>query len=257
MIVTMTTDFGYQDYYVPALKGSILAANRALQIIDVTHAIRPHDLVQAAFTLKNCWHAFPDGTIHVVSVHNFGGEKHRFLITEHEKHFFIGPDNGLFSLLFGEQMPKLIRSLPFSGLSIAPIRDLLTWAVTHLAAQKPLDQLGDSVHDTVQRMMFQPVTTAQQIRGTVIHVDSYQNVVVNITRAVFERVGRGRPFQLFFKRHDPITKLSAHYNEVGVGETLCLFNSDYLEIAVHMGKAAELLSLKIDDTVQIDFETAG
>jgi S-adenosyl-L-methionine hydrolase (adenosine-forming) len=249
----MTTDFGVQDYYVPALKGAILSAHRAVQIVDITHSIRAHDLVQAAFTLKNCWQNFPDGTIHVVSVHNFGGEKHRFLITEHKKHFFIGADNGLFSLLFGEELPTRIQSLPFSGLSIAPIRDLLTWAVTHIAAQKPLDQLGDSVTDIVQRIMFQPVTTVNQIRGTVIHVDTYQNVVVNITRQLFERVGHGRPFRLFFKRHDPITQLSEHYNEVGVGETLCLFNSDYLEIAVHMGKASELLSLKLDDTVQIDF----
>jgi S-adenosyl-L-methionine hydrolase (adenosine-forming) len=74
-----------------------------------------------------------------------------------------------------------------------------------------------------------------------------------VTQDLFHKVGHGRPFQLYFKRHDPITSLSTHYNDVAIGETLCLFNSDYLEITINMGKAAEMLGLKVEDTIQIDF----
>jgi S-adenosyl-L-methionine hydrolase (adenosine-forming) len=102
--------------------------------------------------------------------------------------------------------------------------------------------------------MLQPVISQNQIRGSVIHIDNYDNVILNITRDLFQKISKNRPFQLYFKRHDPITQLSNYYNDVPIGETLCLFNSDYLEIAINMGKAAELLGLKIEDTVQINFQ---
>ena len=109
------------------------------------------------------------------------------------------------------------------------------------------------VDDMVQRITLQPVIAPAQIRGAVIHIDNYDNVVMNVTRTLFEKVGRGRNFQLYFKRHDPITKLSENYNDVPIGDTLCIFNSDYLEISINMGKAAEMLGLKIEDGIQIDF----
>ena len=122
-----------------------------------------------------------------------------------------------------------------------------------MAANSSLELLGNPAKDILQRITFQPVIAPSQIRGAVIYIDNYDNVVSNVTRDLFEKVGRGRPFQLYFKRHDPILSLSKHYNDVPIGETLCLFNSDYLEVAINMGKAAELFGLKIEDTIQIDF----
>jgi S-adenosylmethionine hydrolase len=79
-------------------------------------------------------------------------------------------------------------------------------------------------------------------------------VTLNIPKDLFEKVRNGRKFALFFKRNDPITRLSQHYTDVPVGETLCLFNfAEFLEIAVSMGKASSLLGLKLDDMVQVDF----
>ncbi|MBL7814448.1 MAG: SAM-dependent chlorinase/fluorinase [Saprospiraceae bacterium] len=256
-LVTLTTDFGSQDYYVPALKGTMLSRNPALNIVDVSHEIKHHDIIQAAFVLRNSWSAFPEGTIHVVSVNNFGGEKGRFLAFKYQKHIFIGPDNGIFTLIF----PKLLEStpptdiveLPFVGLNFEYVKDVIVHAVNHLTSQSPLDMLGNTAKDILQRITFQPVIAPSQIRGSVIYIDHYDNVVSNITRELFEKVGRGRSFQLYFKRHDPILRLSRHYNDVSIGEALCLFNSGYLELAINMGKAAEMYGLKIEDTIQIDF----
>lgn len=256
-IVTLTTDFGLQDYYVPVLKGTMLSRHRTLNIVDISHQIKHHDIVQAAFVLKNAWAAFPEGTIHVLSANNFGGERGRFLTFKYEKHIFIGPDNGIFTLVF----PKLttqtqtieIVEIPFVGLNFEHVRLAIANAVSHIASGAALNLLGNPVQDILQRITFQPVIAPSQIRGAVIYVDHYDNIVSNITRELFEKVGRGRSFQLFFKRHDPILKLSQHYNDVSIGETLCLFNSDYLEVAINMGKAAEMFGLKIEDTIQIDF----
>ena len=252
-IVTLTTDFGSQDYYVPVLKGAILSRHRAVNIVDISHQIKHHDIVQAAFVLKNTWSAFPEGTIHVVSVNNLGGERGRFLAFKYEKHIFIGPDNGIFTLVFPKLSPLNIVEIPFAGLNFESVREALANTVGQLAANSALELLGNPAKDILQRITFQPVIAPSQIRGAVIYIDNYDNVVSNVTRDLFEKVGRGRPFQLYFKRHDPILNLSKHYNDVPIGETLCLFNSDYLEVAINMGKAAELFGLKIEDTIQIDF----
>jgi len=251
-IVTLTTDFGLVDYYVPAIKGAILCRNASLNIVDVTHNIKNHDIVQAAHIFKNVWHNFPAGTIHVISVNNFGGEKNRFLASYHDNHYFIGPDNGVFSLIFGDD-PLYVREIPFEGLNIAPITSLISNAVGHIANGLPFESIGPLVTDMVKRITFQPVISLSQIRGSVIHTDQYDNVIVNVTRELFRKVGRGRPFILSFKRHDPITRLSQHYNDVPVGEALCLFNADHLEIAINMGKAAEMFGIRIEDMIQIDF----
>ncbi len=252
-IVTLTTDFGLQDYFVPVLKGAILSRHKAVNIVDISHQIKHHDIVQAAFILKNTWSAFPEGTIHVVSVNNLGGERGRFLVFKYENHTFIGPDNGIFTLVFPKLSPANIIEIPFVGLNFEYVREALANAVGQLALNTPLESLGNPARDILQRITFQPVIAPSQIRGAVIYIDNYDNVVSNVTRDLFEKVGRGRPFQLYFKRHDPILGLSKHYNDVPIGETLCLFNSDYLEVAINMGKAAELFGLKIEDTIQIDF----
>ena len=252
-IITLTTDFGLQDYYVPVLKGTMLTRHGGLNFIDISHNIKNHDIVQAAFTIRNSWHHFPDGSIHIVSVNNFGGERNRFLVLQHNNHYFIGPDNGIFSLIF-DTPPQYVYEIPFQGLNFQYVKECIADALEVIVSEKALAEMWSPVNDMVQRITLQPVIAPAQIRGSVIHIDNYDNVVVNVTRQLFEKVGRGRPFELYFKRHDPIVYLSKHYNDVSIGDTLCLFNSDYLEISINMGKAAEMLGLKLEDTIQIDFK---
>lgn len=253
-IVTLTSDFGWRDYYLAMMKGALLSEYPDLTIVDLTHSINNYDIVQAAFLFKNAWSGFPKGTIHVISVDDYAGTEKRFLATSHQGHFFVAPDNGLFSLIFENGLPKEFYQLDFEETSNFPLRTAYAKAVAHIASGKPINEIGPKVTGVVQRITLQPVTSPTQIRGSIIYVDNYENVITNVDRELFERIGNGRDFKLFFKRHDPIDKLSQHYAEIPVGEVLCLFNSaSYLEIAINMGKAASLLGLKVEDTIQIDF----
>ena len=181
-IVTLTTDFGLQDYYVPALKGAMLTRYRALNIVDVSHNIKNHDIVQAAFILKNAWYAFPVGTIHVVSVNNFNSEHNRFLAFKYEDHYFIGPDNGIFTLIFPHWIPpQYIAEIPFGGLNFKPVSAVIAEAVGFLASGQALESLGLEALDVTQRIMLQPVISPNQIRGSVIHIDNYDNVIFRCT----------------------------------------------------------------------------
>jgi len=254
-IVTLTTDFGTGDHYAALLKGSILSAAKELTIIDISHNINNYDIVQAAFVFKNAWHAFPQGTIHVITVNDLAEPHLPFLLLHHRGHFFIGPDNGIFTLIFSGLASGFFRLEPNDGLTY-PLKKLIPNTIAALSAGRAPATLGSKEDSIMQRITFQPVTGPDLIRGSVIYIDNYENAIVNIDRALFERIGKGRHFNLFFKRHDPITQLSRHYYEVPVGEPLCRFNSEsYLEIAINMGRAASLLGLAVEETIQIDFET--
>ena len=254
-IVTLTTDFGHQDYYVGRVKGELLKAFPDLQLIDITHLIEPYDIVRAAFMLKNAYPGFPEGTIHLVSVNDFYAPKAQFIALHQDGQYFIGPDNGIFSLVFPNldnpvYQLKIPKHIPF------PLGQLFAKAVMHIAAEKPFFEIGLPLDTIAKGLSLQPVTSTSTIRGTVIHVDRYENAIVNVEKELFYRIGDHRPFELYFKRHDPILQLSKYYHDVPVGEALCLFNSsDLLEIAINMGKASTLLGLKVDDAIQIDFHS--
>ena len=253
-IVTLTTDFGLKDYYVAIIKGAILRESPNLQIIDITHHIPHHNIVQAAFVLKNAYASFPEGTLHIVSVNTHYSKESSFLLMQHEGYFFLLPDNGTLTLLFDPIPENITRIFP-DNFAEQTLNMLYAKIAKHLAMGKPMEELGEASGTIEQRITLQAVISPAQIRGSVIHIDNYENVVVNITKDLFEKVGEGRKFRLYFKRHDPILKLSEHYQDVAIGEELCLFNAaNYLEIAINMGSAASMLGLKVDDTVQIDFE---
>lgn len=251
-LITLTTDFGEAGYYAPALKGCLLRRNPELNIVDVSHQVKPYDIVQAAFVLRNAYPNFPSGTVHLMCVDN-SSQPLSLIAFEKDGHFFVGPDNGVFSLVFSE-MPKKCFRLPLLRNSAFPLNEALADAVEHLTFGKPLVEIGLPAGEVERRIALQPVLSTSQIRGSVIFIDGHDNAIVNVRRPLFEKVRNGRAFRLYFKRHDPITKLSLNYHDVPVGEVLCLFNAaDHLEVAINMGRAASLLGLKMDDMVQIDF----
>jgi hypothetical protein len=254
-IVTLTTDFGTQDYYAGALKGALLRHNADLHLVDISHDIAPFDIVQGAFVVRNTWQEFPEDTIHLIGVHCVYSPGLRFVALRYRGHYFLAPDNGLLTLLFEEINPADLRNLATDSSEHFAVKKIFATAVAHLTSGKSFESLGDFPAPLLQRISIQPVITPGRIRGTIIHVDNFDNVIVNIQRDLFEKAAANRPFSLFFKRNDPITKLSDNYCDVPVGEQLCLFNSaGFLEIAVNMGRAATLLGLKVEDVVEIVLE---
>lgn len=252
-IITLTTDFGEADYVLARLKGALLCA-AARQLVSITHQVEAYNIVQGAFVFKNSWSAFPKGTIHLISINDFYGPQPRFVAMACEGHYFIGPDNGIFSLVF-DVLPPAYELAPDPE-SDSPLLSTYAEAVRRLLSGAAIETLGPLVEGATQRLTLRPVTFKDRIRGTIMHIDRYENAITNIPYELFERIGNGRSFALFFRRNAPIETLSQQYHDQPIGEPLCLFNaSGYLELAINMGKAASLLGLKVEDTVQIDFET--
>lgn len=256
-IITLTTDLGDKDIYQAALKGSILKLIPTVTIVDITHSVAAFNVQQAAFILKNSFHYFPEGTVHLIGIDTVYSAYTKYLAIRYCNHYFVGADNGIFSLMFDgepEEMTEIniMQDLKFLHF---PLADIFVKAACHLAAGGTLQEIGLPVTTLEKKMNLQPVVEKNIIKGSVIYIDSFQNVITNITKEFFNSEQKGRRFVLYFKRNETINHLSWHYNEVPEGEKLCMFGiSDHLEIAINKGNASGLLGLNLGDSVIIDFQ---
>lgn len=256
-IITLTTDLGDKDIYQAALKGSILKLLPNANIVDITHNVSAFNVQQAAFILKNSFHYFPDNTVHLIGIDTVFNKDTRYLAVYYKNHYFVGSDNGIFSLMFDAEPDELVEINIMQDLKFLhfPLADIFVKAACHLADGGKLIDIGLPVTEIEKKMNLQPVVEKNMIKGVVIYIDSFQNVITNITKEFFNKVQQGRHFTLSFKRNETINHLSWYYNEVPEGEKLCLFGiSDHLEIAINKGNASGLLGLNLGDTVIIDFE---
>jgi S-adenosylmethionine hydrolase len=256
-IITLTTDLGDKDIYQAALKGSILKLLPGVNIVDITNSVSAFNIQQAAFILKNSFHYFPDATVHLIGIDTVFSNSTKYLAIKYKNHYFVGSDNGIFSLMFNTGPDEVVEINIMQDLKFLhfPLADIFVKAACHLASGGNLSEIGVPVTGIEKKMNLQPVVDKNQIKGSVIFIDSFQNVITNITKEFFNNIQQGRRFILHFKRNETINNLSWHYNEVPEGEKLCLFGiSDHLEIAINKGNASGLLGLNLGDSVIIDFE---
>lgn len=251
-LLTITSDFGREDFHLARLKAYLYSAHRDLRIVDVSHDIPTYDIVRAAFIFNRVWRHYPEGTIHLISVNDYYQPRGRFLAIRHERQYFIGPDNGIFSLIFNKLPPETYVLDGYAKEDA--LSTIYARAVAHVAREKPFLEIGLPATRFTERLAFQPVIGPNYIRGAVVFIDRFDNVTTNITRQRFEEVGRGRGFQLLIKRMEPIDGLSFRYHDVPEGEPLCRFNSEgLLEVAINLGRAATLLGINVEDMVQVEF----
>ncbi|MDB5090451.1 MAG: hypothetical protein JWR09_4445, partial [Mucilaginibacter sp.] len=200
---------------------------------------------------------FPVATVHFICIDTVFNTNTRYLSVKYKNHFFVWADNGIFSLMFDADPDEIFELNIMQDLKFLhfPLADIFVKAACHLAQGGKLAEIGLPVSDIEKKMNLQPVIEKNLIKGVVIYIDSFQNVITNITKEFFNTVQQGRRFMLSFKRNETINHLSWHYNEVPEGEKLCLFGiSDHLEIAINKGNASGLLGLGLGDSVIIDFE---
>ncbi len=251
-VVTMITDFGTRDYYVALLKGTILREILNCQFVDVTHQVPPQDIMEAAFFLKSTFRKFPSKTMHVIAVNSCYSLQAQFIFFERDGHYFIGPNNGVFSLVFPDLSADQVRAYPLHHradniyITVANILGLL---IKH-----DWQELGESLSVLDVKINLKPVITPSELRATIVYIDHFGNVIVNLDKSSFEKIRDGREFVIYYKSRDPITKISQKFSEVGIGEVCAYFNeTDQLEIAVNMGNAHELLGLNKNEVIQINF----
>lgn len=258
-IVTLTTDWIQDDYYSGAIKGKLLASDPALTIVEITSKIPAFSTAKAAFVLKNSFHHFPEGTVHLICVNTEPTGDESILAFEYEKHYFVGNDNGIFGLIFREQPSVIVELQPSPVSSGFGSLEIFVNAACHIAANGSLSGLGKSRESFNRSIPRRATIDHDVINGGVIYIDSYQNAITNITRELFDRIGKGRQFEIALQsNHYKLSRINKTYGETSVGELLVLFNSlELLEVAINKGNAAELLNLNTNSTIRIKFFDKG
>lgn len=257
-IITLTSDLGLKDYYVGSIKGAIYREMPTATVVDISHEVPKFDIAQAAFIVANSFREFPEGSIHIIGVNPEETPETPHVVVVFDGHYFIGADNGIFSLIF-EKEPQRIMELTLSqdtDFLTFPTKDVFVKAACHLARGGTLSIIGKPLEKLNERMMLRAVVDGNTIRGMVIYIDSYGNVITNITSHLFKKIGRGRPFTIQFRvsRYN-ITHIHNTYKDVPEGEKLALFGSTgFLEVAINHGNANGLLGLRLNDIVRVEFE---
>ncbi len=239
--VVLLTDFGLSDHYVGVMKGVILSRVPEAVLVDLTHAIPPQDIRAAAYELLVSYRYFPRGSIFVCVVDPGVGTRRRALVLRAADRFFVGPDNGLFTLVLEENPGAEIRAvhterfLRPGGSSTFHGRDLFAPLAAEILRGRPLEEFGPVISDPVLLEFPRPEPRPGGLRVPVLRVDAFGNLILPVKQEELS----GRSFRVTVEgREVPLVRT---YAEVPPGAPLALWGSDgFLEIAVNQGSAAEL-----------------
>jgi S-adenosylmethionine hydrolase len=252
-IVTLITDFGLLEEYAGAMKGAILKVNPRCQIIDVTHRIEPQDVLRAAFVLRNTYPYYPAGTVHMVIVDPGVGTWRRPVILHKGGHFFVGPDNGVFTFVLSASGETGGYEITRREFFLSPLsetfhgRDIFGPVAGHLSLGQAPRRFGPRAGGFVRAEWPRPRLKGEKLLGQILFSDSFGNLVTNISREEYGSLSGGRPLRINGKGWH-IDRIHRTYGQGKFGAPLALFGSSgLLEIAVSGGSAKRDLGLKAGD----------
>ena len=260
-IITLTTDFGHHDHFIATLKGTILGLCPGAQIVDVTHDITPFEISEGAFTLMEAWRAFPKKTIHVGVVDPGVGTSRRPILVEAGGHYFVGPDNGLFAMIYGPMIdrdePVRVRHLAKEQYFRQPVsrtfhgRDIFAPVAAHLALGVTPAKFGPRIEDYLKLHNFWPTRTSKRTyTGQVLKIDRFGNLISNFSETEYAEI-KTRPFALSIGT-EKIQRLALNYAEVAFGEPVAIIGSSgFVEVCVNQGNAAKQLGCGVGAPIEL------
>jgi S-adenosylmethionine hydrolase len=259
-IITLTTDYGGKDAFAASMKGVILKVNSTVQIVDISHEINPQDIWEAAYTLRSAYSYFPNGTVHLAVVDPGTGSSRRPIIVVTESFYFIGPDNGVFTLIYQEAERIRVHHLtathyylPNPGPTFHG-RDIFAPVAGWLAKGIPSGNFGEEITDYVKLNIPVAKATANGIEGHVVHIDRFGNLITNITyKDIMANLPEGADWTAASVSigAKSIKGLKKFYAEAAPGEASAIINSSgALEIFIFKQNARTTLSLKRGEAVR-------
>ena len=260
-MITLLTDFGLSDYFVPAVKGVILTISPGTEIIDITHDVAAHDVDSAAFTLGACYHNFPAGTIHVAVVDPGVGSSRRPIVVEAGGYFFIGPDNGVFSFVYAREAEPRVYHITDDRYFRHPVsatfhgRDVFAPVAARIAGGVKPEAIGEEIDDYVKFEIPRPrlIEARGVIEGRVIHIDRFGNCVTNFTEAELKPYEIAPPTKIHFGGRE-IRRFNAYFAEAARRDELFAYpgSAGFWEIALWRSSAAEFVNARRGDEVILD-----
>ncbi|MFV8353387.1 SAM hydrolase/SAM-dependent halogenase family protein [Flavobacterium sp. XS2P14] len=272
-IITLTSDYGLKDHFVGALKGKILSEYSEAVIIDISHEIDPFNTVEANYIIGASYSSFPKGTVHLVGVDMESNKENQHIVMQWNDHYFIAADNGILSMLSQKIVPQKIVAITIHDRlpNEATDLDVFVKVACHLAKGGLMNVIGREIN-TIKKVTNLQATLSDDgssLKGNVIYIDHFGNVVTNISKKYFIEVAKGRPYEIVLKTKN-IKTILPNYSAIASsdkypiksyeGEKLAIFNeAGFLEIAIFrsnpskVGSANSLLGLNYRDIINIVF----
>jgi len=251
-IITLLTDFGIKDPYAGIMKGVILSINPDVTIIDITHEVEPQDVREAAFLIEEYYSYFGKGTIHVAIVDPTVGSERKPVIFEKNGYYFIGPDNGIFSLLIDTNTQfYTIENKDFIRPHISSTfhgRDIFAPAAAYLSQGKTITEFGAPLYNPVVLDNILPKIEGNVLYGEVVRFDRFGNAITNISHNLFERFTGNKPFTIRIGKMRFHSLRKSYFEE----NIICLVGSSgYLEFAIYRGNFREERNIWKGDSVTV------
>lgn len=254
--ITLLSDLGLQDASVAIARGILMQYSNDT-ILDITHEIAPFNTKQAAYLLRCAYGNFPAGTWHVLLFDLFSERHPSLLLCAHNGHYFFTPDNGLLPLAIGSAPERAWRCAVFEN-----SETFTDWlhGIGNVMNRIRIDQAAINGLEACSPKIIQPGKALPSgiLNCEVIHIDQYENVVIDVTRQEFETLRQGRQFRLQFMQVEEISEISNSYSDAREGYKLCRFNSNgHMEICINRGRAASLFGLRMggrNNDIKILFE---
>jgi S-adenosylmethionine hydrolase len=260
LTIALLTDYGTKDAYVAELKGALLTVNNRVRLLDLTHEIEAFNIREAAYLLDQSSREFPSGTIFIGVVDpGVGTKRNPLLLKTKSGKFYIGPDNGLFTLVAEreglegawdlnnpEYYRKGVVSATFHG------RDIFGPVAGHLAAGISPGKLGAKLPDIEKIPYNAPLSSSKSITGDILHIDHYGNIITNIPAGFSPLLKESNLLRLTVGSQTVSAPLVRTYGDVAASRMLLVYNSQgLLEIAVNKGSAKAVLKAKVGDSVTL------
>jgi S-adenosyl-L-methionine hydrolase (adenosine-forming) len=264
-IITMTTDFGLNDHFVGTMKGVILGIVPNAQIVDISHSVQPFDILDGALTIAQAYSYFPAHTVHVVVVDPGVGSARRPILASSEEHNFFAPDNGVLSLMYAREERLSVRHITAQHYFLQPLsntfhgRDVFAPAAAYLAKGVDHQKFGEEITDFVRFNAPKPrAADARTLRGVVLKVDRFGNLITNITPEDVPWMFQPQPpaFKIAIGKQE-VTSIKMNYAEGAPGEVFGILDSmGYLEIAANRAAAVQLTGVGKGSEVNVVLEGA-
>lgn len=255
-IITILSDWGTQDFYAPMCKGRIWSMIPDVNIVEISHFVKPFDIAHAAFLFRQCYQNFPDGTIHIIGVAAKSSFKASHLIIKNDNQYFIGSNNGFFSLVF-DQLPAEIWEIntqEYEGALLFPSRDIYSPMAAAIAKGVSIDKLAHRIEHYEPKKLSRPHQRDNIIRGNVVYIDHFENIYTNISKTLVEEVyDNNKPLKVVLNgRSYNIDGICDSFDDIAVNALGLLFVFDeHLTIAVNQGNAAGLFGIKKGDDITL------
>ncbi|MBN2055420.1 SAM-dependent chlorinase/fluorinase [bacterium] len=259
-VISLTTDFGYNDPYVGIMKGVILDINRDCHLVDLCHGISSFNIEEAAFVLSYSYRYLPKRTVHLVVVDPGVGGSRRPILASLNDHLFVCPDNGVLSYIISANPNGILWEIEGDHYFLKPVsstfhgRDVFAPVAAWLSKHLDPPMFGEEISDYMLLPARPPEVSSAQIKGRVLHVDGFGNLITNIAASLLNKhIPKEMHNRLRIRIGERIVHgLSAFYQQSPDREPVALIGSSgYLEIALPGGSAARQLAMGFGDQVLI------